>query len=204
MSQKGTTQTTKRDKFEQAGRRPWGKVIAVGVAAVILVAGGLVLGSKLGASKAAGGPVVKTDVQFAAGPQKMVAMTSSKVAGGNLTVSLAEITASPIGTFSYDRTAPMPNGFNAQGNKLTLLSYVAPSGRLVVATAMCEPCRSTVFHIEGKQLVCDTCYTRWDLNTLKGVSGGCTAYPPSEVTATVQGDTVTIPVAALEAWAPRI
>lgn len=204
MSQRGTTQTTKRDKFEQAGRRPWGKVAAVSVAAVILVVGGLVLYSKIGASKAAGGPVVKTDVQYAAGRQDMAALTSSKVAGENLTLSLSEVTSSTIGGFSYERSTPMSSGYDAQGNKLALLAYVAPSGRLVVATAMCEPCRSTVFHIEGRQLVCDTCYTRWDLNTLKGVSGGCTDYPPSEVAVTVQGDSVTIPTAALEAWAPRI
>ena len=85
----------------------------------------------------------------------------------------------------------MPSGYNdINGNGLPLLAYVAPSGRLVVASALCGPCHSYVFHIEGNDLVCNSCFTHWDLNTLQGKSGGCQAYPPKELTTTVQGGTV--------------
>lgn len=203
MSQQRGPGAGKRQKFEEAGRRPWGKVAAVGAAVVVLVVGGVLLSSRLQSAKPAGGPVVKAGVQPVAGRQDMVQLASSKVVAGDLTLSLSEVTSNGIGGVAYQRNTPMPAGYVTEGNNLALLTYVAPSGRLVVATAMCEPCRSTVFHIEGTQLVCDTCFTRWDLNTLKGVSGGCTGYPPKEVPATVQGGSVLIPVAALEAWAPR-
>ena len=77
-----------------------------------------------------------------------------------------------------------------------MLAYVAPSGRLVVASALCEPCHSYEFHIEGNDLVCNSCFTHWDLNTLEGKSGGCQAYPPMELTTVVQGDTVNVPTDA--------
>jgi hypothetical protein len=90
-----------------------------------------------------------------------------------------------------------------EGNGLPLIAYVAPSGKLVVATSLCEPCRSWDFHIEGGDLVCNACFTRWDLNTLKGVEGGCLDYPPAELTVAVEGDVIQIQQSDLEAWTPR-
>lgn len=84
-----------------------------------------------------------------------------------------------------------------------LMAYISPAGRLVVATAMCEPCRSQRFHIEGNVLVCDTCGTRWYLNDLQGISGGCPQYPPEEVPYTVENGTVKVDTKILDQWQPR-
>jgi hypothetical protein len=199
----------KKEKFEAAGRRPVKKLAVLGVVVVALVATGLVLYTQLGKPQQAGASVASANsaspaVTYPSGRLDMAALSSATVSGDNVAVSLSEVTGKTIGGFQYARTAPMPSGYSQDGNNVALLAYVAPSGRLVVATSMCEPCRSTTFHIEGNQLVCNTCGTRWDLNTLKGVSGGCTSYPPQLLTTTVQGDSVLISRSALESWAPRV
>lgn len=84
-----------------------------------------------------------------------------------------------------------------------LVSYISPAGRLVVAVAMCEPCRSQRFHIDNNVLVCDTCGTRWFLNDLQGISGGCPQYPPEELPYRVEDGSVTVDASLLREWAPR-
>jgi len=202
---------TKREKFERAGRFPFKKV-AIGGAAVILIAGA-VLGYVL-ATKA---PSVGEAVVSTAGPQitsapaeagdiiPMVGLSAPIVSGDTVELSLSEVQEARIGGALYTRTNPMPVGYDdLPGAGLPILAYVSPSSKLVVASSLCEPCHSYTFHIDGNDLVCDACFTRWNLDTLEGVSGGCTAYPPAVITATVQGDKVLIDKAALESWTPRI
>lgn len=93
-----------------------------------------------------------------------------------------------------------PQGKNARA----LASFITPSGRLVVAVGMCEPCRSKRFHIDGNVLVCDTCGTRWLLADLKGLSGGCPQYPPEELPYEVQDGVAIVDEALLRDWTPRI
>lgn len=83
-------------------------------------------------------------------------------------------------------------------NYLPMLAYVAPKGSLVVATSLCD-----TFHIEGDELVCNTCGTRWFLEDMSGVSGGCPQYPPSIMKYTVQGDKLKIKQSDLKNWKPR-
>ncbi|MFH0916260.1 MAG: Fe-S-containing protein [bacterium] len=200
-------QRSKRERFEEAGRFPVMKVAAAGVVVVVIAVAAVVGIMLYNNSTEAGGPVVSAGgADYAKTSLEMSPLTSAQTTGaGTVTLSLAEVTSAKIGGFVYSRSAPMPAGFDSvEGNGLPILAYVAPSGRLVVATSMCEPCRSYDFHIEGGQLVCNSCFTRWDLNTLKGVSGGCLDFPPEEVITTVQGDVIEIQQSELEAWAPRI
>jgi hypothetical protein len=200
-------QRTKRERFEEAGRFPVKKV-AFSAVTIVVIAVAVFVGIRLynNSAQAGGAVVSQGGTTYAQTSLAMSALTSSQNTGaGMITLSVAELTSKKIGGFVYSRSTPMPAGYDSvAGNGLPLLAYVAPSGRLVVATSMCEPCRSYAFHIEGDQLVCNTCLTRWDLNTLKGVKGGCLAYPPKEVTTTVQGDVIQIQQSELEAWAPRI
>lgn len=92
---------------------------------------------------------------------------------------------------------------NNQGQETPLMSYISPEGRLVTAFAICEPCRSLSFHIEGNELVCDSCGTRWHLNDLSGISGGCTDYPPEEIPYQVEDGHILVDVKIVEAWQPR-
>ncbi len=94
--------------------------------------------------------------------------------------------------------------YETKGNKIPLLSYVAPSGKVITAVSMCEPCRSTRFHIEGKTLVCNACATKWNLETLKRISGGCLNYPPDVLPSTAQKRVLQIEDKIVTQWKPRV
>lgn len=90
--------------------------------------------------------------------------------------------------------------FTYLGRKIILSSYrnaeylplviiETPKGNTFSGVRVCEPCSSFSFHIvEGKYLSCDACGTRWTIETLQGVSGGCMNYPPPKlITGLVNG-----------------
>jgi hypothetical protein len=202
---KTAAELTKREKFEKAGRFPLMKVAIVCLVVIVVAVGGFV-GYRLATdAPEVGGPVVEQGgAEYGAEPVAMTLLQSATIEAGTLKIPVADIKANKIVGVVYNRTNPMPEGYNdIAGNGLPILAYVAPSGRLVVASSLCEPCHSYDFHIEGDQLVCNACFTRWDLNTLEGIEGGCLSYPPLELAATVQGDTVDVPTDVLESWVPR-
>lgn len=93
--------------------------------------------------------------------------------------------------------------YNKDGFRLPLMSYINPSGRLVAAISFCEPCRSQSFHINGDQLICDSCNTRWELATMKGIMGGCMDYPPEEIDYEVVDGNIIIKEQDIRLWTPR-
>lgn len=86
---------------------------------------------------------------------------------------------------------------------LPLMTYISPAGRVVLSTSICEPCTGTKFTIEGKELVCEACGTRWRLNDMMGLSGGCVKFAPEEIKYTVEKNRLVIDEAALKNWQPR-
>ncbi|OFW58715.1 MAG: hypothetical protein A2133_08370 [Actinobacteria bacterium RBG_16_64_13] len=182
------------------------KVAAAGLlVAIVAVAVALVFQYRESSAQVGGDKVAET-VTYAKDPVEMVYLGELKPSGQAVSFSLAQVKTASLAAFTYTRSTPLSADFQAVmgGNVLPLISYVAPSGRLVVATSFCEPCRSYSFHIEGNELVCNTCFTRWSLDTLEGVSGGCQTFPPEELVATVSGDNVTVALGPLEAWQPRV
>lgn len=94
--------------------------------------------------------------------------------------------------------------YKANGKRIPLTAFIQPDGKVMVAVSFCEPCKGETFHIIGNQIVCNVCGTVWDLQTLKGISGGCQAYPPEALTYSLNGDNLEIPQSILDAWAPRV
>jgi hypothetical protein len=204
----------KRERFEESGRFPLRKVVVAVSVVVVLSLLGMAGWSKVQASKQ-----VSSGVQVAPQASASSASNASNPASGGtvsmapvaLTVSgadasfaVADVQKATLAGMKYTRKTPLAGDWqNITGGTIPLISYVAPSGNLVVATSFCEPCKSTSFHIEGNTLVCDTCFTKWDLNTLQGVSGGCTAYPPQAIKAQQQGGNIVVATADLESWTPR-
>jgi uncharacterized membrane protein len=94
--------------------------------------------------------------------------------------------------------------YKANGKRIPLTAFIQPDGKVMVAVSFCEPCKGETFHITGNQLVCNVCGTVWDLQTLKGISGGCQTYPPEALTYSLNGDNLEIPQTVLDAWAPRV
>ncbi|KNZ70502.1 hypothetical protein Tfer_0684 [Thermincola ferriacetica] len=88
-------------------------------------------------------------------------------------------------------------------NYLPLVAYVSPQGNVVLARSLCEPCSGTRFHIEGEELVCNACGTRWSLENLQGISGGCPEYPPETVKYQADGNKMVIDMQVLKNWQPR-
>ncbi|MEW6663368.1 MAG: Fe-S-containing protein [Bacillota bacterium] len=120
-----------------------------------------------------------------------------QVEGGQIRLPLDQVLENKI---IYSQTSYVMAG----GMPKALTAYAAPSGRLAVAMAVCEPCRSLRFHIRGSLLVCDSCGTTWDLNTLVGLSGGCKEYPPEELPYEVKDGIIYISDQLVRSWQPRI
>lgn len=199
----------KRRRFEEAGRFPLRKVVITVVVAFVVMFAAMAAYGQTQKAKQVGGVVIMENPKYPSNNLAMVRFDDANTPATQTPEGIAFPTAVLTKDFmigiTYKRQKPMPTGYQqaAGGNILPLLAYIAPSGRLVVATSFCEPCRSQTFHFEGNQLVCDTCFTRWDLSTLMGIGGGCVAYPPEEVTAEVRGEQIFVPAADLEAWKPR-
>ena len=206
-------QPTKRERFEEAGKFPVKKVVLlVSVVVVLAVVGVAAMSMVRASSEASSGVQVTTQtsaLSAAAAAQSGVTIEMTPidltVADDTASFSVADVQKATLASLTYERTTPMPGEWqNITGGSLPLIAYVAPSGNLVVATSFCEPCKSTAFHIEdGSVLVCNTCYTRWDLNTLQGIDGGCTAYPPQPLKGQNQNGTIVLSTTDLEKWAPR-
>jgi len=96
-----------------------------------------------------------------------------------------------IREFTYQgRTIPLY--LYRGGEYLPLVIISTPSQKVISGIRVCEPCGSFSFHIvQGKYLDCDACHTKWDIETLKGLSGSCTNYPPPRLTSSV-GDSIEI------------
>lgn len=93
--------------------------------------------------------------------------------------------------------------YKENGKSLPLTALVKPNGKVVVAVSICEPCNGETFHIRGNQIVCNVCGTTWDLDSFKGISGGCQDYPPDILTYTQNGDKLEVEQSVLDNWSPR-
>ena len=117
----------------------------------------------------------------------------AKVENGKISIPLDVVKEKKMVRFEYE----------GKGVKIPLLAYVTLAGRVVTAISMCEPCRSTRFHIQDKTLVCNACNTEWSLETLKGIKGGCMNYPPEVIPSTIEKDRVLIEESVVLGWKPR-
>lgn len=81
--------------------------------------------------------------------------------------------------------------------------FITPAGRVVVASSICEPCYGNKFYIEDTELVCVACGTRWRLDDLMGIGGGCVKYPPEEFKYTVENNKIILDESKLRNWRPR-
>jgi hypothetical protein len=130
----------KRQGLEEAGRFPLRKVfIYVSVVAVVALLGAAGY-SRLQASKQASSGVTLAPVSGAgAAPASAsggnIAMTPIDLAvdGPNGTFAVADVQKSTLVSTKYLRTSPLPGVWkDITGGAIPLISYVAPSGNLVV------------------------------------------------------------------------
>lgn len=130
----------------------------------------------------------------AAAALEQVPATTAATEGGKVSISEQEVREKKLVYWDYE-----------EGNaKTPLLAYVTPSGAVKMAARMCEPCNGFSFRVEGNQLVCNSCGTRWDLETSKGISGGCQTFPPEVLEASVDGGKLLASEEDVASWKPRV
>jgi uncharacterized membrane protein len=194
----GSTFEDKKEKVlgERKEKLSWG-IISIAAAAVVVVAGfayWLIQRDSTGPDLSVSSqPKVNAKVDYTG---QKVSMTdiALKVENGKITVPVETVLEKKIVRFEYE----------GNGTKVPLLSYVTQSGKLITAVSMCEPCRSTRFHIVAKTLVCNACGTEWNLETLKGIQGGCLNYPPDVIPSTVDKGLIYIDEKIVTQWKPRV
>lgn len=95
--------------------------------------------------------------------------------------------------------------FDYQGtnSSIPLLAFITEDGKVVTAISLCEPCDSKDFHIQGSNLICNSCGTTWNLNNLDAISGSCGRYPPDPVPSKVVGNEIQIDEYIVTSWTRR-
>ncbi len=188
--------TEKKEKVlgEKTRKSYW---LPVSLAVIVIALGGF--GYWLTREKAEADPRVSSQPKVSgkfdySGQTVQMADIQSKVESGKISIPLDMVLQKKMVRFEYDRN----------GTKIPLLSYVTQSGKVVTAISMCEPCRSTRFHIESKSLVCNACYTEWDLENLKGIKGGCLNYPPDIIQTKIENNQIIIDEKTVSQWKPRV
>ena len=191
--------TSFQDKKEKVlgerKRKPYWVPISLAVVAVVLAGVGywLIKGDSAADPRVSSQPKVSGRIDYAG---QKIAMTDiqAKVEKGKISIPLDVVKEKKMVRFEYE----------GNGGKIPLVSYVTPSGKVVTAVSMCEPCRSTRFHINDKKIVCNACATEWNLETLKGIQGGCLNYPPDVIPSTIEKDRIEIDEKIIAQWKPRV
>jgi uncharacterized membrane protein len=179
---------------EKKGKPYW---VPVSLAIVAIALAGIgywvIQGNTAANPKVSSQPKVSGKVDYA-GQTVRMSDIQAKVEKGKISIPLSEVMEKKMVRFEYQ----------ANGVSVPLLSYITQSGRVVTAVSMCEPCKSTRFHIKDKTLVCNACYTEWDLENLKGIKGGCLNYPPDVIPSTIEKGSVQIDEKVVTEWKPRV
>ena len=190
-------QTKKNQKFIQPKKSKTGLYSIIGVVVVLVIVGTYFFVSS--SRNSAANPKVAADtgqkVNYSSNASLEQTVIDSKVENGKEIIA----TLSTVKDKKFIRT-----DYQANGKTIPLTAFVQPDGKVMVAVSYCEPCQGNSFHISGNQIICNTCGTTWDLQTLKGISGGCQAYPPQALTYSLDGDNLEIQQSTLDSWSPRV
>ncbi len=166
------------------------------VAIVCLIMGALISGPTPGDTQAdprsSSAPPVTGKIETTGQQIRMTDITG-KVENGKISIPLDVVKEKKIVRFEYE----------ANGVRIPLLSYITPTGKVVTAVSVCEPCRSTKFHLRDKSVVCNACFAEWDIETLRGIKGGCLKYPPDVVPNKIEKGQILIDEKVVAQWKPR-
>ena len=185
----------KKEKVLGGKKKSSWAIVSLVVGAIALggIAYWIIQGSTAANSKDLTQPKVSGTVDYTGQKIPMTDVQPS-VGNGKISIPLDLVLEKRIVRFEYE----------ANGSKIPLLSYITQAGKVVTAVSMCEPCRSTRFHIKDKTIVCNACGTLWNLETLKGISGGCLNYPPDLLPSTVDKGRIQIDEKVVAQWKPRV
>jgi len=192
-----TNREEKKQKFTQPKKNKAGLYSLVGIVVVAIIISSYFLlgnGNKPSASVNTAADTGQK-INYSLNDKLEQTVVPSQIVNGKELVS----TLSTVKEKKFIKTE-----YKANGKTVPLTAFIQPDGKVMVAVSYCEPCKGDSFHISGNQIICNTCGTTWDLQTLKGLSGGCQTYPPQALTYSLNGDNLEIPQTVLDAWSPRV
>lgn len=175
-------------------KRSW-TILPLGLAVIVLigVAYWLIL-EKTGENSNALSLLKKNEKLEYEGQTLRMTDVTAKVEGGKIWIPIRALKEKKIIRFEYEKN----------GLRIPLYAYLTMAGRVVTGISMCEPCKSTRFRIQNKKLVCNACDTEWQLETHKGIQGGCMNYPPEIIPHSMEGDRIAIEEQLVLDWKPRV
>ena len=160
-------------------------IVAVVVVSMALAGGGDKQGSinsqnntVANDDKPVDGSQVNTFASRPEGPIKATWVTAG-VEGNSVSVSKSELESAGIIHFKV----PSDDG------ELAFMAYTE-DGDINVRANVCPPCRSIGFSLNGDELVCDSCLTRFEADTGAGISGACKDFPKASVDYQTDGDAI--------------
>ncbi len=176
-------------------KKPSGMLLVLSLVGVVLigVAYWLIVWKTGADSKGLSNVKVSGEVSYTDQTVRM-ADVMAKVEGGKILLPIESLKDKKFVRFEY----------KGNGVQIPLYAYLTMAGRVVTGISMCEPCKSTRFRIQNKKLVCNACDTEWQLETHKGIQGGCINYPPEIIPHTVEGDFIVIEEKVVLDWKPRV
>lgn len=187
----------KRDQFTQPKKKKNTSIFVIaGIAIVVLAASGFyLLGNQNSGVASQETASIGQRVTYNTNDELQQTKVQNKVENGKVTVtSLTDLKQKKFIWTEY----------SANGKRVPLTAIAEPSGKVAVAVSLCEPCKSESFHISGNQLICNACGTIWDLESFKGISGGCQQYPPQILPYHQNGDNLEVQQSVLDTWKPRV
>lgn len=186
----------KREKFKSPKKSKASIYVVLGVLTLALIFGSYVMLGKASSplpNKSVAN--IGQTVNYSPNEQLQQVKVTNKIANGQVTIAT-------LSSLKKDRF--IWTEYKGNGKRVPLTAFVQPNGKVLVAVSVCEPCKSEFFHISGNQIICNTCGTVWNLQTLKGVSGGCQDYPPQALDYSLNGDNIEVPQSVLDSWQPRV
>jgi uncharacterized membrane protein len=192
----GSSFQDKKEKVLGTKKRgPSWSIIALIVVVIALggVAYWLIQGNSGASPKVSSQPKVSGKVDYSGQTVKMTDVVA-KVEKGKITIPVHVVKENKFVRFEYE----------GKGLKIPLYAYLTMAGRVVTGISMCEPCKSTRFRIQDRKLVCNACDTEWQLETHKGIKGGCMNYPPEIIPSVVENDSIVIDEKVVLDWKPRV
>ncbi|MBI4743445.1 MAG: DUF2318 domain-containing protein [Actinobacteria bacterium] len=171
---------------------------------ILGVVGGIFFSSRRGPAIKVERSVVSDPIDYSTTGKIEMIPVKAEETGDSVVVSLDDVKKNKLVGFEYSKVT-IPSGFGA-ARPFPLVAYIAPSGKLVTGVSLCEPCKSTLFYIDSadQTLTCKACGTKWNLETLEGISGGCPKYPPDEFQHEIKDGKIYIKASGIASWKPRI
>jgi len=127
-----------------------------------------------------------------------IEMTTIKpeIKGGKILINVGDVISKRLVYFEYKRPG--------DGQVISMMAYIKPSGKLFTGVSMCPPCQSKYhyFDVDGA-LTCKSCDTKRDPETQAGISGACRLYPADEIAHKLVGDKIEIAESDMAKWAPQ-